>query len=103
MKPDTDACLIGERRSPLSCKTAWLMIRNYGRLAGLPVEAHPHMLRHAHGGALADQGAATPLIQDYLGPQNIQHTIRYTAINPAQFERVWRETGRYESQVVLVQ
>jgi site-specific recombinase XerD len=43
------------------------MIRDYGRLAGLPVEAHPHMLRHACGFALADQGADTRLIQDYLG------------------------------------
>ena len=61
--------------SPLSRKTAWLMIRDYGRLAGLPVEAHPHMLRHACGFALADQGADTRLIQDYLGHRNID-TIR---------------------------
>jgi hypothetical protein len=28
-------------------EAAWLMIRDYGRLAGLPVKAYPHMLRHA--------------------------------------------------------
>jgi type 1 fimbriae regulatory protein FimB len=66
MKPKIDAFFISERRSPLSRKTAWLMIRDYGRLAGLSVEAHPHMLRHACGFALADQGADTRLIQDYL-------------------------------------
>ena len=90
MKPDTDAFFISERRSPLSRKTAWLMSRDYGRLAGLPVEAHPHMLRHACGFALADQGADTRLIQDYLGHRNIQHTVRYTATNPARFERLWQ-------------
>jgi len=31
------------------------------------VEVHPHMLRHACGFALADQGTDTRLIQDYLG------------------------------------
>jgi len=41
MKPETDAFFISERHSPLSRKTAWLMIRDYSRLAGLPVEAHP--------------------------------------------------------------
>jgi integrase len=41
------------------------------------------MLRHACGFALADQGADTRLIQDYLGHRNIQHTVRYTATNPA--------------------
>jgi type 1 fimbriae regulatory protein FimB len=78
-----------ERRGPLSRKTAWVMIRHYGELAGLPVEAHPHMLRHACDFALADQGADTRLIQDYLGYRNIQHTVMYTATNPARFERLW--------------
>jgi type 1 fimbriae regulatory protein FimB len=90
MKPDTDAFFISERRAPLSRKTAWLAIRNYGELAGLPVPAHPHMLRHGCGFALADQGADTRLIQDYLGHRNIQHTVIYTATNPARFERLWR-------------
>src|SRR5215470_11480217 len=90
MKPETDAFFLSERRSPLSRKTAWVMIRDYGRQAGLSVEAHPHMLRHACGFALADQSADTRLIQDYLGHRNIQHTVRYTATNPARFERLWR-------------
>jgi type 1 fimbriae regulatory protein FimB len=90
MKPETDTFFISERRGPLSRKTAWLAIREYGRRAGLSVEAHPHMLRHACGFALADQGADTRLIQDYLGHRNIQHTVRYTATNPARFERLWR-------------
>jgi type 1 fimbriae regulatory protein FimB len=90
MKPDTDAFFVTERRGPLSRMTAWVMIRDYGRLAGLSVEAHPHMLRHACGFALADQGADTRLIQDYLGHRNIQHTVMYTATNPARFERLWR-------------
>ena len=38
-----------------------------GKDAGLGVASHPHMLRHACGYALADQGADTRLIQDYLG------------------------------------
>ena len=90
MEPETDAFFISERRGPLSRMTAWVMIRHYGELAGLSVDAHPHMLRHACGFALADQGADTRLIQDYLGHRNIQHTVMYTATNPARFERLWR-------------
>jgi type 1 fimbriae regulatory protein FimB len=90
MKPETEAFFVTERRGPLSRKTAWVMIRDYGKLADLPVDAHPHMLRHACGFALADQGADTRLIQDYLGYRNIQHTVMYTATNPARFERLWR-------------
>jgi len=76
--------------SPLSRKTAWVAIRTYGEKASLAVPAHPHMLRHACGFALADQGADTRLIQDYLGHRNIQHTVMYTATNPARFEKLWR-------------
>lgn len=90
MKPDTDAFFVSARRGPLSRKTAWLAVRHYGEAAGLPLPAHPHMLRHACGFALADQGADTRLIQDYLGHRTIQHTVRYTAANPARFEKLWR-------------
>jgi type 1 fimbriae regulatory protein FimB len=90
MNPETTDFFLSNRRGPLSRKTAWLAIRNYGALAGLPLPAHPHMLRHACGFALADQGADTRLIQDYLGHRNIQHTVIYTAANPARFEKLWR-------------
>ncbi len=81
---------VSERRAPLSRKTVWAAVRRYGEVADLPLPAHPHMLRHACGFALADQGADTRLIQDYLGHRNIQHTVRYTAANPARFEKLWR-------------
>lgn len=90
MAPDTDAFFISERRAALSRKTVFAAIRKYGELAELPLPVHPHMLRHACGFALADQGADTRLIQDYLGHRNIQHTVRYTATNPARFEKLWR-------------
>jgi len=60
------------------------------RLPGFPFPLTLHMLRHACGFALADQGEDTPLIQDYLGHRNIQHTVIYTPANPARFERLWR-------------
>ena len=89
LAPAGDAFFVSERRLPLNRRTAWVAIKRYGELAELAVDAHPHMLRHACGYALADQGADTRLIQDYLGHRNIQHTVRYTATNPARFERLW--------------
>jgi type 1 fimbriae regulatory protein FimB len=85
-----EAFFLSERGAALSRKTAWYMIQRCGERAGLPLASHPHMLRHACGFALADQGADTRLIQDYLGHRNIQHTVRYTASNAARFEKLWR-------------
>ena len=90
LNPEGDAFFVSERRTALNRKTAWAAIRDYGEKANLAVTAHPHMLRHACGFALADQGADTRLIQDYLGHRNIQHTVVYTATNPARFEKLWR-------------
>lgn len=86
--------LVSERLNQLNRRTAWAAIRRYGELAGLSLEAHPHMLRHACGYALADQGANTRLIQDYLGHRTIQHTVRYTATNSARLERLWQMMER---------
>jgi type 1 fimbriae regulatory protein FimB len=80
---------VSEQRRPLHRSTVNLLLEKYGR-ASLPLHAHPHMLRHACGYALADQGADTRLIQDNLGHRNIQHTVRYTASNPARFGKLWQ-------------
>jgi type 1 fimbriae regulatory protein FimB len=90
MRPTGRTFFISEQRKPLHRSTVNLALRKYSAAASLPLLAHPHMLRHACGFALADQGADTRLIQDYLGHRNIQHTVRYTATNPARFEKLWR-------------
>ena len=89
MKPACSAFFVSQKRHPLNRRTAWLVIRKYGDLAGLELPTHPHQLRHACGFALADQGADT-LIQDYLGHRDIRHTVIYTVANPARFERLLR-------------
>src|SRR5208283_2262386 len=71
MKPTGKAFFVSEQRKPLHRSTVNLLLRTYSKASCLPLLAHPHMLRHACGFALADQGADTRLIQDYLGHRNI--------------------------------
>jgi type 1 fimbriae regulatory protein FimB len=89
MKAPGRTFFLSEQRKPLHRSTVNLALRKYGEKAKLPVAEHTHMLRRACGFALADQGADTRLIQDYLEHRNIQHTVRYTATNPARFEKLW--------------
>ncbi len=89
MAANTSIFFLSERRKALDRRTVWALMKAYGIMAGIDVAAHPHMLRHACGYALADQGADTRLIQDYLGHRSIQHTVLYTAANPARFEKLW--------------
>ena len=57
--------------------------------AGFEFKAHPHMLRHACGFALANKGHDTRSLQAYLGHKNIQHTVRYTELSPDRFKDFW--------------
>ena len=38
----------------------------------------------------AAKGHDTRALQAYLGHKNIQHTVRYTELSPAQFKDFWR-------------
>jgi type 1 fimbriae regulatory protein FimB/type 1 fimbriae regulatory protein FimE len=77
-----------ERGGPLSVDTLQYIVREAGKLAKLDVEAHPHMLRHAAGYCLANEGVDTRLIQDFLGHADIRHTAHYTALSPRRLAAV---------------
>src|SRR5215831_7499855 len=50
------AFFVSERRKPLHRATVNVLLQKYSAAASLPLRAHPHMLRHGCGFALADQG-----------------------------------------------
>lgn len=81
----TNRLFISEQGVSLSRKQAWLIIKNCGEISDINIQSHPHMLRHACGYALANEGADTRLIQDYLGHRNIRHTVHYTKGNSDRF------------------
>jgi site-specific recombinase XerD len=55
------------------------------------IKVHPHMLRHACGFKLANDGVDTRALQAYLGHKSIQHTVRYTELAPTRFKNFWRD------------
>ncbi len=58
-------------------------------ISDLAFPVHPHMLRHACGYKLANDGHDTRAIQHYLGHKNIQHTVRYTELSSDRFKEFW--------------
>lgn len=62
-----------------------------GRAAKLSRKVHPHMLRHAAGYKLANDGHDTRAIQQYLGHRNITDTVRYTELAPQRFNDFWKD------------
>lgn len=87
--PDTQYVFVSERKAPLSTRSVRHIVARAGQLEGIEGRVHPHQLRHACGYYLATNGNDTRAIQDYLRHRNIQHTVRYTQLNPSRFESFW--------------
>jgi type 1 fimbriae regulatory protein FimE len=80
-----------ERGGPMTTSTVRKMLARAGELAKIAFPIHPHMLRHACGYKLANDGHDTRALQHYLGHKNIQHTVRYTELAPDRFKNFWRD------------
>jgi len=89
--PEAQFVFMSERKGPLTSSTVRKMITRAGRHARLPFPVHPHMLRHACGYKLANDGHDTRAIQHYLGHRNINHTVRYTELSPERFRAFWKD------------
>jgi len=53
-----------------------------GKLAGLSIRAHPHLLRHTFGTALAANGVDVVTIQKLMGHADVKMTMRYLHAAP---------------------
>jgi len=74
------------------------MTRNgfYKRLAKAAANAgidgvHPHLLRHACGFKLVNDGMDTLSLAAYLGHRQLSNTRRYTKMSAHRFEGLWRD------------
>jgi transcriptional regulator GlxA family with amidase domain len=88
------ACLSPRQFSRLFRFETLSFRRTVGRLggkAGFTFQVHPHMLCHACGYKLANDGVDTRSLQHYLGHKNIQHTVRYTELAPDRFKGFWKD------------
>jgi type 1 fimbriae regulatory protein FimB/type 1 fimbriae regulatory protein FimE len=89
--PDTPYIFVTERKGPLTTSTVRKLVARAGEKAKMPFPVHPHMLRHACGFKLANDGQDTRAVQHYLGHKNIQHTVRYTELTSKRFENFWND------------
>jgi site-specific recombinase XerD len=86
--PTSPFVFVSERGAPLSAPGFSRMVERAAVVTDLGIKAHAHMLRHACGYKLANDGIDTRALQAYLGHRNI---TRYTALAPDRFRGFWRD------------
>jgi len=89
--PASPFIFTSERGAPFTPAGFRKMFARLGAAAGFDFPVHPHMLRHACGFKLANDGVDTRSLQAYLGHRNIQHTVRYTELAPTRFKNFWHD------------
>lgn len=89
--PSASYVFTTERGSPMTSAGFRKLLARTGDASTLAFPIHPHMLRHACGYKLANDGHDTRAIQHYLGHKNIQHTVRYTVLQADRFKHFWMD------------
>src|SRR6201996_3863295 len=96
--PSSPFVFVSERGAPLSAVGFSRMVERAAAEAALGIKAHAHMLRHACGYKLANDGHDTRAIQAYLGHCNIQNTTQYTALAPSRIKEFF---GTNRNRIML--
>lgn len=74
------ALLLNQRGRRLSRQSAWAVLQQAARAAGLTVEVSPHSLRHSFATHLLDGGADLRAVQELLGHASVATTQIYTLV-----------------------
>ncbi len=76
----------------LTTKSIEDIVKKYVKIAGLPIMATPHTIRHSFATDLLSQGVDLRLVQEFLGHRNIATTQIYTHVTNKQLRDVHRRS-----------
>ena len=75
----------------LTTRSIERIMEKYSKIAGLPIEATPHTLRHSYATDLLSQGADLRTVQELLGHQNVATTQIYTHVTNKRLREIHRQ------------
>jgi site-specific recombinase XerD len=78
----------------LTTKSIEDIVKKYVIIAGLPVMATPHTIRHSFATDLLAQGVDLRLVQEFLGHRNIATTQIYTHVTNKQLRDIHKKIHR---------
>ncbi len=88
---DTDALFISQQGKKMSRVSAWSMIKQYAKLAGIKKNIKPHTLRHTFATHLLEHGADLRSVQEMLGHSDISTTQIYTHVDKERLKGIHKQ------------
>jgi len=80
-----------DKEHRLTARSVERLVRKYTIMAGLPVDATPHTLRHSFATDLLTHGADMRSVQELLGHKNIVTTQVYTHVTNPHLKNVHKQ------------
>lgn len=87
-KPGIEKTDISRR---LTTKSIEDIVKKYVKIAGLPIMATPHTIRHTFATDLLSNGVDLRLVQEFLGHRNIATTQIYTHVTNKQLKDIHKK------------
>ncbi|AIT89025.1 site-specific tyrosine recombinase XerD [Corynebacterium ulcerans] len=91
-KGKSHALFLNKRGGTLSRQSAWQILKNSARRAGIHKDISPHTLRHSYASHLLEGGADVRVVQELLGHSSVTTTQIYTHVTADNLRNVWAQS-----------
>lgn len=86
-----DVIFVNQKGDPLTSRGIQYILDQAVKESALPLDVHPHMLRHSFATHLLDHGADLRTVQELLGHSSLSTTQIYTHVTKEKLKKTYEE------------
>lgn len=94
-KDDSPYLFVSIKGGQVSPRSVQLLLEDVKTKTGIPINLHPHMLRHSFATHLLDNGADLRTVQELLGHANLSTTQLYTHLTYDRLKKTVNDAHPY--------
>ena len=88
-KPQTAALFVSSRGTRMSARIVQVRLKAHAQALGIPVDVHPHVLRHSFASHVLQSSGDLRAVQEMLGHTSITSTQIYTSLDFQRLAQVY--------------